>query len=141
MNDTPKHNVSSGDASIDADAFVDSYAQVPLPKHIEPKFYDCQTHNEAAMSDTPKHTPGPWEYRKMPRSGYIVFQTWDVPTAGYVKTEADAQLIVAAPEMLEALKALAKHVASCPCIQPSNQEMDAWELAKAVIAKAEGRTP
>jgi hypothetical protein len=90
------------------------------------------------MSDTPKHTLGPWEYHKMPQSGYIVFQTWDVPTAGYVKTEADAQLIAAAPEMLEALKYLTKEVDACVnnawlCKQAKYKE------ALDAIAKAEGR--
>jgi hypothetical protein len=56
------------------------------------------------MNDTPKHTPGPWEYRGKPEIGYIVFRTWDTPTAGYVHTEGDARLIAAAPDMLEALK-------------------------------------
>lgn len=45
---------------------------------------------------------------------------------------------LAAPEMLEALKALAQHVESCHCIDPS-EETYAWALAKAAIAKAEGR--
>ena len=133
--DTPKHNVSSGDASIDTDAFVDAGAAVPPPETIIPEFYDCQTHNEAAMSDTPKHTPGPWEYHKMPQSGYIVFQTWDVPTAGYVKTEADAQLIAAAPEMLEALKKI-------KTVLESGQVWDRTAgimMIDEVVAKAEGR--
>jgi hypothetical protein len=58
-----KYNVSTGDESIDTDAFVESYAAVKLPEHIEPKFYDCQTHNEAAMSDTPERSTGPFTYK------------------------------------------------------------------------------
>jgi hypothetical protein len=98
---------------------------------------DCRS------DEVPKHTPGPWEYRKMPKSGYIVFQTWDVPTAGYVKTEADAQLIAAAPEMLEALKEIMRRAVY-------NPEYNDWEIVMKesflqhnvqLIAKAEGRQP
>lgn len=99
---------------------------------------------DSRSEEVPKHTPGPWEYRKMPQSGYIVFQTWDVPTAGYVKTEADAQLIAAAPLMLEALK-MAK---SCLDLDISDKVWnlpytinEASRVAEAAIAKAEGRRP
>lgn len=143
MSDTRRYNASSGDPSIDTDAFVESYAAVKLPEHIEPRFYDCQKYQEQTMSDITKHTPGPWEYRKMPQSGYIVFQTWDVPTAGYVKTGADARLIAAAPEMLEALKECAEYIGKMP--HPDFVNGERIDLvhggALQVIAKAEGRTP
>lgn len=52
-----------------------------------------------------KHTPGPWEYR-----GHAWVQTADdkkTPIANfnfYAATEANARLIAAAPELLEACK-------------------------------------
>jgi hypothetical protein len=93
------------------------------------------------MSDTPKHTPGPWEYRGKPEIGYIVFQTWDTPTAGYVHTEGDARLIAAAPEMLEALKLFydwSKNVTKYP---PYWVQTTFVDKCSEIIAKAEGRLP
>ncbi len=90
---------------------------------------------DSRSNEAPKHTPGPWEYHIMPLSGYIVFQTWDVPTAGYVKTEADAQLIAAAPEMLEALKCIVDTVWF------DRLDTELILTVEHAIAKAEGRTP
>jgi hypothetical protein len=64
------------------------------------------------MSDTPKHTPGPWEWCET-KTGlygpdYPIIDTdrdWGMflhPT----NLEANARLIAAAPELLEALEAL-----------------------------------
>lgn len=150
-NEVPKHNVSSGDESIDTDAFVDSYAQVPLPKHIEPKFYDCQTHNEAAMSDTPKHSPGPFELR-----GPDGPMSWDkaifdadggellayIPR-GYDRVslrDGDWHLFAAAPEMLQALEAIDMALAmGYPPAEVLQEGSAIRNAMKAAIAKAEGR--
>jgi hypothetical protein len=54
----------------------------------------------------------------------------------------DWDLFAAAPEMLEALKALnASCWGGCSCTDPSDEENAAWDLAESAIAKAEGRTP
>jgi hypothetical protein len=107
------------------------------------------------MSDTPKHTPGPWytdsrgQIWRRPINELYEYGggvAGDKPLASVVRgwynedesgypVEANAQLIAAAPEMLEALKSIVDTV---------------WfdrfdtELILAVehaIAKAEGRTP
>ena len=46
--------------------------------------------------------------------------------------------MVAAPEMLKALKVLCNFKRECPC-EVSNEELAAWDKARAAIAKAEGR--
>jgi hypothetical protein len=46
--------------------------------------------------------------------------------------------MVAAPEMLEALKVLCNFKRECPC-EVSNEELAAWDKAYAAIGKAEGR--
>ena len=55
------------------------------------------------MSTKPKHTPGPWIAWKYPD-----VKSWTVASkesvASKIKTEQDARLIAAAPEMLEALE-------------------------------------
>jgi hypothetical protein len=52
----------------------------------------------------------------------------------------DWHLFAAAPEMLEALKALRNACwGGCACTDPSEEENAAWDLAEATIAKAEGR--
>jgi hypothetical protein len=96
---------------------------------------DCRSNK------VPKHTPGPWEYHKMPQSGYIVFQTWDVPTAGHVKTEADARLIAAAPEMLQTLKLFYDWSKNGTKYPPYWLRTTFVDKCSEIIAKAEGRTP
>ena len=46
--------------------------------------------------------------------------------------------MVASPEMLQALKVLCNFKRDCPC-EVSNEELAAWDKARAAIAKAEGR--
>ncbi len=111
------------------------------------------------MNDTPKQSPRPFTHKVSKKrvgvfeidensicdaKGDILIAENYVPNyhcdcEGYVISLApgDWHLFAAAPEMLEALKALAQHVESCHCIDPS-EETYAWALAKAVIAKAEG---
>ena len=88
----------------------------------------------------PKHTPGPWDYRKLPSGAYIVFHTYDKPTAGFIYQEPNARLIAAAPELLEALKqALDALGGNDP--NDLSFEDDICGYIRAAIYKAEGREP
>lgn len=90
-----------------------------------------------------KHTPGPWEwdgsvwqYDEQEEAPWLVQAPWhDVKSkavlSGSIRcnTEADARLIAAAPELLEALQAL---------LAESVYESMATATARAAIAKATG---
>ncbi len=100
---------------------------------------DCRS------DEVPKHTLGSWfvahwDGDSTEAIGLQSFYKDSVIFIGAIKSDkmSDARLIAAAPEMLEALKALEKHVESCHCIYPSDEEY-ACKIAKAAIAKAEGR--
>jgi hypothetical protein len=80
-----------------------------------------------------------WFYLKRTGNGYIVFETADKPICA-VNDEEHAQLITAAPEMLDALEVLCNFKRGCPC-EVSNEEMAAWDKARAAIAKAKGGQP
>jgi hypothetical protein len=118
---------------------------------------------DSRSNEVPKHTPGPWYtdsrgqiWRRPINELYeygggvmgdkplaSVARGWyKEDEAGY-PVEANAQLIAAAPEMLEALKRML-------CDAVYNAEYDKWtidmsdfvlEHNKQLIAKAEGRTP
>ena len=90
------------------------------------------------------HTPGPWTWGK-PRGEdpigaifaadrTIVLNLGDgtdyYPTAGTMPKEANARLIAAAPELLEAIKLL---------LSSSHDYQTGIAEAEAAIAKAEGR--
>jgi hypothetical protein len=86
------------------------------------------------MSDKPKHTPGPWEWCET-KTGlygpdYPIIDTdrdWGMflhPT----NLEANARLISAAPELLEALEAIVAFDTPLPC--------GLLKQASAAIAKA-----
>lgn len=99
------------------------------------------------MSET-KHTPGPWKYSAY-FSGYDSFHrdfslnAGDVEIIGgcgccgspTISSEADARLIAAAPELLEALEALQPYVLHLPDGAPIK------ETIRAAIAKAKGEQP
>lgn len=85
------------------------------------------------------HTPGPWTWEHSYRAGYIRIITLNAPDVlsrcwdiGFMP-EHDANLIVAAPDMLKALKQL--------LIRADLRSEDGWieKEALAAIAKAEGR--
>lgn len=98
---------------------------------------------------TTKHTPGPWRYEagRDGRPPYVIRRT----EGGFVvvgmtadRQEADARLIAAAPELLEALQKLLD-------LQVAKKELEyldkgigtktpnaAWLEARAAIAKAKG---
>jgi hypothetical protein len=78
-----------------------------------------------------KHTPGPWEALK---NNYgqvliVVRSTNDFVCAVPDECEADARLISAAPDLLEALKRVCSH---------GYRSSPDWDNARAAIKKAEG---
>ena len=87
-----------------------------------------------------KHTPGPWSVHPMARTA--VHQ----PELGcwIPQSEADARLIAAAPELLEALKSTGLFLHHCWCdvqmndysFEKLNQQM---AIVDAAIAKADGK--
>jgi hypothetical protein len=87
-----------------------------------------------------QHTPGPWKYevatrtiRSEPANYWLAsMNSWD----GAVNHEANARLIAAAPEMLEALKAVVREDFTKITI---NRWMQLIDSSLAAIAKAEGR--
>ena len=118
------------------------------------------------MNEQPKHTTGPWSADKATyHNGYVehfVARDGDaVAIAGDVTdpetrqpSEANAQLIAAAPELLEALKALTTnpHINLGDLVyKVRDSEGEGWDgpqvkawsdavqAAEAAIAKAEGR--
>jgi hypothetical protein len=96
---------------------------------------------------TTKHTPGPWVARQSAHGPIDIFdsQERDVVTVygGGVPSEhkqANARLIAAAPELLDALKAM--DAAICEGFETQAGRMagrKALIAARAAIAKAEGR--
>ena len=86
------------------------------------------------------HTPGPWKYLKV---GYLLQQdktpTFEISSPegtywiAHALTEEDAQLIAAAPEMLDMLKAVKDYV-MVPFDRGCSMNIQIVEL----IAKAEG---
>jgi hypothetical protein len=107
------------------------------------------------MSTGAKHTPGPWSckilrwksYHEVPEISIynadgqeFIRQSYDTYSDQATLSESDAYLIAAAPEMLEALEVLCNFKRDCPC-ELSNEELAAWDKARAAIAKAKGETP
>lgn len=86
------------------------------------------------------HTPGPWEAR--PADGHVVlngssiYAVRDVPSDRY--NPDDIRLMAAAPELLRELKFLLSEWEES--IGYEKDYMDLGDAARAVIAKAEGRT-
>jgi hypothetical protein len=86
------------------------------------------------MADS-NHSPGPWTVDKriaapgkaaaIVAGDFVVADTTTLPNF-----EANARLIAAAPDLLEALKAV---------VAISDRKHDAWDAAHAAIAKAEGK--
>lgn len=95
------------------------------------------------MSDA-KHTPGPWAVKANGRRGvafnaqtFSVVDSRRVPLAGTVVDEADARLIAAAPELLEALEAAVPRICSDACAKTHAREC---VNARAALAKARGES-
>lgn len=81
-----------------------------------------------------KHTPGPWLVMGNQRNGHFDFV---LPTADDKDFQANARLIAAAPELLEACKVLADLCTDAKCVQ-SVKWTSARDQARAAIQKAEG---
>ncbi len=92
-----------------------------------------------------KHTPGPWTFVQ---GGSGNFPTWNVrvgsnlitlPFASSMDTlDADARLIAAAPDLLEALKEIEPILARMYGPQAAN--LPPMQLVRSAIAKATGET-
>jgi hypothetical protein len=87
-----------------------------------------------------KHTDGPWIKRKMVGVGFpgqvgfaIDYNEDQEQVVDYVYEEADADLICAAPDLLEALEAM---IAECDPMHLNCGEP--WCRARAAIARARG---
>lgn len=96
-----------------------------------------------------KHTPGPWKsalavVSNAPSIYVITNGKWGAPNLAQVYDEADARLIAAAPEMLEALKVADIHISHRQGDCYSDDYMGACicgkEKIQAAIAKGERRS-
>jgi len=95
-----------------------------------------------------KHTQGPWQvFQKWPgyhgieiRSGDISIADLRVNGHNAVHGEANARLIAAAPEMLEALQAQEMADYDPEASERKGYFERAKQLRKAALAKAEGRS-
>ena len=88
---------------------------------------------------TAKHTPAPWDARWMMHNGecsqYLVTHK-----NLYEECDANAKLIAAAPDLLEALQFIENYTKDYP-VESCGDEFKAWvEKARAAIAKATGKT-
>lgn len=101
-----------------------------------------------------KHTPGPWSYRKVPRKQEWEINTWRCPNVGHeswtgmsvvfgcdddpemgkVVGEANARLIAAAPDLLEAVDRMLTW-------NHGGQRAEDVAFARRAYAKALGMTP
>ena len=100
------------------------------------------------MSTQTQHTPGPWTCR-IDDEGFNVFQ--DAPKhpgngdhimciAGNDESEANARLIAAAPELLEALKSMHGILKVAAEGSKNGLHIHAIAMAETAIAKATVRT-
>lgn len=82
------------------------------------------------------HTPGPWEWFHknwlLPVGGGTAILTYTAADDGLHGTDADKALIVAAPEMLDALKGAEEWLSGWASAEPY------LSLIRAAIAKATG---
>lgn len=102
-----------------------------------------KNHNETE-NQIASHTPGPWRAISLnvwdDNGGERKICNCDVgPLHGYAEDEANARLIAAAPELLEALQQAEKRLAKYHERDPLNAGLDntlGW--VRAAIAKAQG---
>jgi hypothetical protein len=93
-----------------------------------------------------KHTPGPWNARKVGGPAFKNQVLWAIDynkdqeqVVDFVYEEADATLIAAAPDLLAALEACESAMASC--MADFNQyDQAAYDAARAAIARARGES-
>ena len=106
------------------------------------------------MSTQTKHTPGPWQamlsgnvvYEWTPPGGRsisckIVARTTNHNAAPDTEEAANARLIAAAPELLEALKLAEERIVELSAWAKIEAEGQTIAEIRAAIAKAEGRAP
>jgi hypothetical protein len=90
------------------------------------------------------HTPGPWRVIGL---GYAIYQVEKhTETASFSsfseQSEANARLIAAAPDLLEALQGLLTDIVEYQTINNLGGENNHWQvIARAAIAKATGGQP
>lgn len=87
-----------------------------------------------------KHTPGPWVAR-LEKDGWVVaHNTYDC--VAYIRTltvaDANAALIAAAPELLEACQAASAYLAD-PASEFEKNRKVATEMIHSAIARAKGK--
>lgn len=88
-------------------------------------------------AETAKHTPGPWSLSPGRSTRVDLIDDKNGHAVGEIvwvdaRKPADARLIAAAPDMLEALEEIMKTIAGC-------QTEFYYQLARAAIAKAKGK--
>mgnify|MGYP001603505041 CR=1 FL=1 len=96
------------------------------------------------MKNVTTHTPGPWHIVRMtnvPSPEAFVVRGEDQNSSAIVSVigEANARLIAAAPELLEAVKAVQRLIDTNSGQLSASQALRADEILRAAIAKAEGR--
>lgn len=86
-----------------------------------------------------KHTPGPWAIEAEEFEEYwCPFSHFNVGPALGIKSEQDARLIAAAPELLEALEGLLCWCQGYEADKLNPHAFSHMESARAAIAKATG---
>ena len=90
-----------------------------------------------------KHTPGPWKsnpYQHSVIHGFAVYSDKVCldKVADGIKSEANAHLIAAAPEMLDALESVLFYLESFQSIEKSKDREQEKSKIKGAIAKARG---
>lgn len=101
------------------------------------------------MTQEMKHTPGPWEWSGLQLLGDCSDDSCSPVLIAqgdpFDPSDADKALIAAAPEMYEALKmahsALDRLMGDTDWPDPNAYEVQAAQMARAAILKAEGRQP
>lgn len=84
---------------------------------------------------TEQHTPGPWrKFKYKPSDDDLGVEGADGYTLAEDLSLADANLIAAAPDLLEALQ-------MCLAVVKPPQNCIPWDYARAAIAKATGAAP
>ena len=97
------------------------------------------------MSTTIPHTPGPWHHEADGHTGAVKTETKQLIASVFggdpechedARQIANARLIAAAPDLLKALRAW---VQSTSWDEQTGSMRPVYDLAKAAIARAEGR--
>ena len=97
-----------------------------------------------------QHTPGPWTFAKYSKKRFGLGQSGDEAffliqclcnDADSPQARADACLISAAPDLLDALKLAQLHINGGPGIQSGVEWWAMYDQIKEAIAKATGEAP